>query len=90
MTPLLKVEQPPRLQALLKAITTRIKAIIHDTGSLDPEVRHESQQQIVDAILKQSEYLVEVINNTNADVRKCSVFCLVEIYSVLSTFGVSQ
>lgn len=26
-------------------------------------------------------YFGEVINNSNADVRKCSVFCLVEIHA---------
>ena len=56
-------------------MTSRIKAINTSES--------ESPAQVVDALVQQSEYFAEAINNTNADVRKCCVFCLVEIYSIL-------
>lgn len=30
-----------------------------------------------------SDYFHEIINNQNADVRKCTVFCLVEIQAII-------
>ncbi len=44
----------------------------------------ETTQHIVENLVRQSEFYAEVINHANADVRKCCVFCLVEIYAVLS------
>ena len=85
IAPLLRAEQPPRLQALVKAVTARIKAIQNGDPKVDPEARSsESLQIILDSLVKQAEYLAEVINHTNADVRKCCVFCLVEIFTVMS------
>lgn len=40
---------------------------------------------MADNLVRQSEYFAEVINHANADVRKCCVFCLVEIYGVLAS-----
>lgn len=90
IAPLLKVEQPPRLQALLKVLISRIKATVlllegGDPRKLDSDVRQESHAHIVEALIKQSEFYAEVINHTNADVRKCCVFALVEIHTALTS-----
>lgn len=52
-------------------MTSRIKAI------------NNTESDVIEALVQQSEYFAEAINNVNADVRKCCVFCLVEIYSIL-------
>lgn len=83
VVPLLQVEHPPRLQALLKAITLRIKV---QPEKLDLEIRQaESNKLALETLIQQSEFYAEVINHTNADVRKCCVFLLVEIYSLLNS-----
>lgn len=64
--PLLTQRPPPLLQALLKAATVRLKA--HSQVGLDASPL--------------SEPLSLIINHPNADVRKCCVFCLVEIAQV--------
>jgi hypothetical protein len=55
----------------------------------DPKVEQdirasENTQSILDSIVKQAEVFADVINHTNADVRKCCVFCLVEIFTLIS------
>ena len=50
------------------------------------EIRQaESNKQLLETVIQQSDFYAEVINHTNADVRKCCVFLLVEIYSLLNT-----
>lgn len=76
VVPLLRVEQPPRLQALLKVITIRIKAAAATTMQLT--------RDDLEGLLEQSQFYAEVINHANADVRKCCVFCLVELHSIIA------
>jgi hypothetical protein len=60
-------------------VTTRVRAI--DSGKLTEE---ETTSGAAESLVSASEYFSEVINHGNADVRKCCVFCLVEIHSALS------
>ena len=55
----------------------RVKAV--NSGKIENEFKYESYHSVVEALMMQIEYLAEAINNQNADVRKCCVFCLVEI-----------
>ncbi len=67
VTPLIKIEQPPRLQALIKTITSRIRAISQSFAKektrLEPDLRQESYPLIMEQICKQSDYLTDVINH---------------------------
>lgn len=85
--PLMRVEEPPRLQAILKTVTSRVRAAVlsqlGEKTKLESDLRQENYPQVVDQLVKQSDYFVEVINHGNADVRKCCVFCLVEIHTLL-------
>ena len=51
---------------------------------LDADLKQESLPSIVESLVNSSECFADVINHSNADVRKCCVFCLVEIHTVLS------
>lgn len=54
--PLLRVEQPPKLQCLIRTITARLKSI----GKIENEFKHESYHQIVENTLNMTDMLTEV------------------------------
>eukprot|EP00347_Sterkiella_histriomuscorum_P005558 403356151 len=79
LAPLMNQVQPPKVQAIIRAISNRVKAI--NQGTIEYEFKTENYVQIVKSLVSISGIFAEVINNQNADVRKCSVFCIVEIHS---------
>lgn len=54
--PLIKVEEPPRLQAILKTATARIRAVVQNLQGektrLESDLRQESYPQIVEQLVK--------------------------------------
>ncbi len=68
---LIQIESPPRLQALLRMINTKVREV------------QSQQYKDMSSLEVLAPFMAEAINNPNADVRKCVVFCLVEIYNVL-------
>ena len=58
VAPLLMMEQPPKLQALMRLITNRVKSI--NSGLIENEFKYESYHQIVEALVSMSENFSEV------------------------------
>ena len=62
-------------------IMNRVRVV--NTGVIEGEFKYETYQQIAENLVQMSDYFHSIINNQNADVRKCTVFCLVEIQAII-------
>jgi len=80
-------EDSPKLQALLRVVTARVKAINQQAREEDKKIKdefkYENYQQIANQLLSLADPLAYAIKKENADVRKCAVFCLVEVHGIL-------
>ncbi|CDW90677.1 clip-associating protein [Stylonychia lemnae] len=79
--PLFAQIEPPKLQAIIRMVMNRVRII--NTGEIEGEFKIESYQHIAQNLVQMADYFYEIINNQNADVRKCTVFCLVEIQAII-------
>lgn len=79
IVPLLSTEQPPRLQAVLRMVSNKLKYVLKvRPQGLDPD-----GATLCDHLITMADVLAFLMKNPNADVRKSVVFCLVEIHSAV-------
>lgn len=62
-------------------VTNRMKAI--NSGRVEAEYKYENYPEMVQQVLHLTDSFAEIIKNENADVRKSTVFCLVEIHGFI-------
>lgn len=79
IVPLLGTEQPPRLQAVLRMVSNKLKYV----QKAKPQGMDADRASLCDHLLTMAEVLAFLMKNPNADVRKSVVFCLVEIHSAI-------
>lgn len=75
---MLRGEQPPRLQAVLRMVSNKLKFLQKYQGS-----QIVDQETLIFTLVSLAEVLAYLMSNPNADVRKSVVFCLVEIHSAM-------
>lgn len=85
LEPLLKIEQPPKLQTLLRMIQNKLKYIqkIIESNNVSQYPTPAQSYKLIENLKTLSDVLSFLMGNQNADVRKSVVFCLVEIHSVI-------
>ena len=90
--PLLREEQPPRLQALLRMVQNKLRFIqkMQEQTPDAPIFKPSEGQLLIENLQSTSDVLASLMGNQNADVRKSVVFCLVEIHSVISDEALFQ
>jgi len=86
LEPLLRTEQPPRLQALLRMICNKLKflARLQAANPHKQVLTPAETQALIENLVCLSEVLAHLMTNQNADVRKSVVFCMVEIHSAVA------
>jgi hypothetical protein len=77
IVPLLGTEQPPRLQAVLRMVSNKLKYL----QKIKAQGQDVDSAALYDHVSAMAEVLSYLMKNANADVRKSVVFCLVEIHS---------
>ena len=82
---MMRSEQPPKLQSLLRMIQNKLR---HCTKLIErqeqgirqgPQMAPEEIQFLIENLMCLSDVLSLLMSNQNADVRKSVVFCMVEI-----------
>jgi hypothetical protein len=84
--PLLRTEQPPKLQALLRMVQNKLRYIqkMQEAQPDTPFLTAIEGQKLIDNLQCLADVLANQMGNPNADVRKSVVFCMVEIHSIIA------
>ena len=62
-------------------VCSRIRAI--NTGRIENEFKVESYPSIVASLMKLTHMMAGLVQHSDADVRKSTVFCLVEVHNIV-------